>query len=339
MTVRRLRLPVIALALLSSGCWPFSHRHGETVAYTTVEINALARQLNLTVSRTSSADMVVLTGDRGTVVFRPRMSGILIGNQIRFRGFSPTIANGSVTLPPGFMAECDRLLRRPSVAVTVPPSVTPPPQRSAPYRVVIDPGHGGHDPGAPGVSGSQEKTVNLVVGRLIAAKLEGAGVSVTMTRSDDTFLELNDRAAVGSRINADVFVAIHADSNPSRSMRGFTVFVQNSEHSDFERAKEIEGESPLTGDRLRAAITANRSRSHRLATLIESQLNALGETQDRGVQPKSLRVLRLSVCPAALVEVGFMSNPSEEQRLLQFDYENQIATAIAKGILQFLSGG
>ncbi len=333
----RLFAPWILLTVFASGCGLFGGgRAPRPPAAAAVEINNLAERLKLNVSRPSATPwMVVMSGPRGTVVINPRTRGIWIRNVRCFSDFQTVVADGRVTVPAGFLEECEKRLGPAGVVGVVGPPVAPP---MTSIRVVIDAGHGGHDPGALGVSGASEKSVNLGVARLIAFKLQAAGVNVTMTRSGDTFVELNERAAIGNRLGADAFVSIHADSSGSRSTRGFTVFVVHSNYSDAERAREIGGESALRGSQLTAALSANRARSQRLASLIRAQLARATDSPDRGTQPGEFRVLKRSVCPAVLVELGFMSNPSEEQSLLEYEYQDRLATAIASGVIMFVRG-
>ena len=91
--------------------------------------------------------------------------------------------------------------------------------------IVIDPGHGGHDPGTTSVLGYEEKTINLKVARILASMLQDQGFHVVMTRNSDVYPTLEERAAIANRVGADLFVSIHADSNPSPEINGFTVFV------------------------------------------------------------------------------------------------------------------
>ncbi len=316
-----------------------------------VDIAGLARQLGMEASRDPASQMVVLSGTRGTIVFNPKLSGVLIGGQVRFRGHHVLIANGQVSVPAGFVAECEKLL---GVRVGMQPTREPAPRTGRTFQVVLDPGHGGRDPGAIGVSGRYEKTVNLSVAHVVAAELRARGVSVTMTRSGDNFVEVDERAAIGNRLRADAFVSIHSDVSVSRSTTGYTVYVVHTNYSDSARASMVADEYALdlgeyNGGRaaseerrreiVRSILAANRARSMRLASLIRVQLSSATYTTDRGTHLGELRVVKRAVCPAVLVELGFMSNAAEEQMLFQSDYQEALGSAIAKGIILFLKGG
>ncbi|UCG46436.1 MAG: N-acetylmuramoyl-L-alanine amidase [Phycisphaerales bacterium] len=190
------------------------------------------------------------------------------------------------------------------------PSARPyrPPTRSS-GTIVIDAGHGGHDPGAVSVSGFYEKTVNLAVARKVASLLRGKGLVVVMTRGGDQFVELEDRAAISNRYNARLFVSIHADSAPRRSARGFTIYVA------------------------RAASWAAR----RAASLIS---RAMAETglANNGVQRADYRVLVQTQGPAVLIELGYLSNPQDERLLRSVSFQNRLAQAIADGIAKSVVG-
>ncbi|MBN2272184.1 MAG: N-acetylmuramoyl-L-alanine amidase [Sedimentisphaerales bacterium] len=173
--------------------------------------------------------------------------------------------------------------------------------------VVIDAGHGGKDPGATSCLGFQEKTVNLAVAQKVASLLGRSGVKAIMTRSSDTFIELEERAAVANRCDADLFVSIHADSCPNSSTRGFTIYVSRS---------------------------ASWS-SRRAASAIVKSLAKTGLTS-RGTQKADYRVLVQTRGPAVLIELGYLSNISDAGLLRDSSFQSRLAQAIARGISDFL---
>ena len=299
-----------------------------------MSITGLSTQLGLGVFRNGRPDMIVLTGERGTVVFNPRLRGVLVGDQVLFRGHRVVVRNGQVSVPAGFVAECEKRLKPRAPARPIAP-------RRPDYRrfhVVIDPGHGGRDPGAIGVRSGYEKTVNLLTAEIAAARLRAAGVRVTMTRSSDVFIPLNERAAIGNRAGADAFISIHADSNGSSAPRGFSVYVCHTKpsYSDSARASKIFGECGLSVAACRAELGRNRALSGQLASLIRLELGEATEAPDRGTHLGAFRVLERSLCPAVLVELGFMSNPHENARLLEAGYQDRLGSAIAAATLRLL---
>ena len=187
------------------------------------------------------------------------------------------------------------------------PAWTPEPMprpRTGAAIVVIDPGHGGKDPGATSYLGNYEKNINLAIARKLAAILQKRGVQVVMTRQGDTFVELNDRADIANNAGADLFVSIHCDSMEDRTHRGFSVYIS------------------------RSASEASR----RLGRSIENTLSRIG-ISSKGLRTADYRVLVRTRCPAVLVECGYLSNPQEAALLMDGAYQDRIAAAIADGIL------
>lgn len=178
--------------------------------------------------------------------------------------------------------------------------------------VVLDPGHGGRDPGATSILGHQEKDIVLAVSLAAAKMLERRGVDVSLTRSDDVFLSLTDRPALADRRGAKLFVSIHADAAPNRSAKGFTLYVSRS--------------------------ASGRSRS--AAATIAKRLGRAGPQgagrRGRGIREANFRVLVYSTCPAVLVELGYLSNVSEAARLAEPHYQQRLAEAICDGVIDFL---
>lgn len=171
-------------------------------------------------------------------------------------------------------------------------------------KVCIDAGHGGSDPGAVGAT-SQEKQIALDVANRVARKLQNSGIAVVMTRDSDFYVGLSERAKIANNAGADVFVSIHCNSGASTAA-GTEVWRYPNAEKDGKLARHIL-------DRL-IARTGQRN---------------------RGVKQENYAVLRLTKCPAALVELGFISNPSEEQRMQTVGYQDAAATAIAEGIKKY----
>jgi N-acetylmuramoyl-L-alanine amidase len=190
-----------------------------------------------------------------------------------------------------------------------PPRAEPAAAATASLRgatIVVDPGHGGHDPGAQGRSPIPEKTINLDIGRRVAQFLEANGANVTVSRSGDRFIELDGRAALAERTHADLFVSIHADSARRSSADGMTIYVARNSSSDSRRA----------------------------AQCIAQALQSAG-FEVRGVQSAGYRVLVAHSRPAVLVECGFLSNEREAHLLASPDYRARVAEAIAAGIADY----
>ena len=172
-------------------------------------------------------------------------------------------------------------------------------------KVCIDAGHGGKDGGAQGASVA-EKWIALDVANRVAQKLQNSGMSVVMTRDSDYFVELAERANIANQTGADVFVSIHCNSGPSTA-QGTEVWTYPGAAEDKRLAEE----------------------------LLERMIARTG-LRSRGTKEENFAVLRLTRCPAALVELGFISNPEEEQTMKTFDYQDQASTAIVEGIKKFI---
>ncbi len=198
------------------------------------------------------------------------------------------------------------------ISIPTPPPNTPPPsprpRRVAQKRivVVIDPGHGGKDPGAIGIGGLQEKNVILPISIKIAAILEQQGIQVVMTRDSDYFVDLGPRTVMADRVNANVFVSIHANSMPANrtDINGLETYYYES--------------------------------GQRLARTIHNSILGSIDIRDRGVRKARFYVLRKSSMPSVLVEVGFVTGVVDSPRLGTTAYQNQMAEAISRGILQYV---
>lgn len=180
--------------------------------------------------------------------------------------------------------------------------------------IVVDPGHGGRDPGAIGYSGTYEKDVTLSIGLQVAGLLEQAGATVVLTRHEDVFVELANRSALANAVGADAFVSIHADAiGFGRIASGTSTFFY-----------------PENGN---ADTSVNRRYAQSLQAEVLSRLGL----NDRGVHQRSFHVVRNTDMPSALVEVGFIDNPDEEKLLLDPDFQARAAAGIVHGILRFFA--
>ena len=178
--------------------------------------------------------------------------------------------------------------------------------------IVLDPGHGGRDPGATGPTGLQEKVVALDVAMQTARILRENGATVILTRENDTFVDLPDRVAFSETAGADVFVSIHMNANPNRDKDGTSTYF------------------------LRDSTGSHRTACDRLARLIQNELvDELGRS-DLGIMQANFAVLRTSA-PAALAEVAFISNHSEESLMRQDSFRSKSAEAIARAISNYFA--
>lgn len=202
-----------------------------------------------------------------------------------------------------------------------------------PYRaqvVLIDPGHGGKDVGAMSPSGLMEKDVTLDIARRLRVALVNSGFRVHMTRDNDRFVELSDRAAMISRVKADIFVSIHLNS-AAGAARGVETYALPA--AGFRSVHE--GGGPAGGRP--QAVNGHRHAAANavLAHAIQRNVRQQTALPDRGVRFANYAVLKQATVPAALVECGFISHPADEALLRSAAHRERIATAIALGVQSY----
>tara|TARA_R100001591_G_scaffold118408_1_gene141060 strand:- start:25942 stop:27240 length:1299 start_codon:yes stop_codon:yes gene_type:complete len=217
-------------------------------------------------------------------------------------------------------------------------------------KIVIDAGHGGHDPGNLGYKKSaQEKDVVLSIAKKLGKYIEEnlPDVEVIYTRETDEFVDLWERGSIANRAEADLFVSIHADAFTSSSVRGASVFFLGLDRSDrsFEVMKEenqIYADHEVVQDLseedlivYELAHSGNIANSERIAYMVEDQLKNRAQRKSRGVRQKGLVVLYQSTMPAILVETGFLTNPAEKRYLTSDWGQSLIASAIYRAIKQY----
>jgi N-acetylmuramoyl-L-alanine amidase len=210
--------------------------------------------------------------------------------------------------------------------------------------VALDPGHGGAETGAEGKSGVFEKDLVLSISRRLREILsERLGLQVILTRDGDAALELDQRTALANNNKADLFLSIHADASPSRDAAGSSVYFLSYSSSDGEgtlasaRGRPVSADAGLDFILWDMAQASHLSQSSRLAEILQEELLAVtgAEKGNRGIKQNTFRVLKGATMPAVLVEVGFISNPSEEELLKTSGYQDKIAEALYRGVLRF----
>ncbi|MFA6132882.1 MAG: N-acetylmuramoyl-L-alanine amidase [Phycisphaerae bacterium] len=309
---------VLLVALVAAGCAPANNlQHNGSLVPSppgAISVYQMAGRLGMAVME-STPSMATLRSAGNTVVIYADPAG-----QAYVNGRALSDPTGGIVLIDGVLfvpMSFEQAIRSALRGGTTPPPSTPsaPGPRSplvkVPMRgglVVIDAGHGGKDTGAPSVAGGVEKTIVLDVARAVSERLAQSGVDVKMTREGDTFVELDERAAIANRARADLFVSIHADSAPrNRSANGFTVYVSRS---------------PSRASEAAAAAIARR-------------MSAAG-AEFRGKKEAGYRVLVCNDRPAVLVELGFLTNGRDAANLSSGAYRDRLADAIADGIVDYL---
>jgi len=217
--------------------------------------------------------------------------------------------------------------------------------------IVIDPGHGGKDPGTIGKSGYYEKHLTLAIAREVKTELERLmKIKVIMTRATDVFIPLQDRTQFANRNNGKLFISIHVDSNPEQRLHGHTVYFMGPAKTDearrvaqFENSvieyedskKKYAGLSDAAFILAANAQNSFNKESQDFADLMDKQLSKLPEAHSIGVRQAGFYVLYGASMPNLLVETGFASNRQDEKRLRDKNQQRLIAKAIAQSVREF----
>ena len=215
--------------------------------------------------------------------------------------------------------------------------------------VAVDPGHGGHDPGAIGRSRTREKDVALAVSRRLADRINAEpGMEAILVRKGDYYVDHRERMEIARRGKADLFVSIHADAVDDRRARGASVYALSLKGASDEAAKRLaerENASDLVGgvtlsdkDAVLASVLLDLSQSAALSASLDvggeiiDQLARMGPVHRRKVQQAGFLVLKSPDVPSILVETAYISNPEEEKKLRSASHQNKLAGAILAGI-------
>jgi N-acetylmuramoyl-L-alanine amidase len=229
------------------------------------------------------------------------------------------------------------------------------PQDQARRIVVIDPGHGGLETGAKGRFGNLEKDITLAVSLKLKAMIEKEmGFEVVLTRDRDMDVSIENRSAIANNQKAGLFISIHANGSVQRKAAGSETFFLSLNATDEEtrRLAYLENNStelqsridPSTDNDLMMILwdmaqNAYIKQSSRLAELVQSELDAMLGTRNRGIKQAPFRILTGVACPAILVEAAFISNPDEEQKLASDAFQTKVAEAIFRGLSGYLKAG
>jgi len=303
------------------------------------------------------SDKLLFTCEQKNGSIAPDFNRVLINGQLLPLDPAPRFVGGIFCVPESFISNvlfqaasthCELNHISPVVPDTV---VLHPTSALALRKIVIDPGHGGYDQGAPGPEGQKEKDIVLTVSLILRDMLEQNGIEVIMTRDADYYVTLADRTRIANASNADLYLAVHANGSYSKSSTGFETFFLSSEASDAQTAKlaQMENDAFATydGDQnasntsdLSAIISdmvrvENLKDSEMLAATIQKHLPEAMPLPNRGVKQAPFYVLMGSHIPAVLVEIGFMSNPEEAKKLSDMYIQQKIAYALTKAILSY----
>ena len=220
--------------------------------------------------------------------------------------------------------------------------------------IALDPGHGGEDPGAIGATGAREKDIVLSVAKRLKSRLEQLpNTRVMLTRDGDYFVPLGQRVQKARQVQADLFVSIHADAWVSPTARGSSVFVLSEKGAsssaarwlanDQNKADLIGGANAAVQDKVLASVlfdlstTAQINDSLKVGKAVLKEIGGINRLHKAAVEQAGFAVLKAPDIPSILVETAFISNPEEEAKLKDDDYQDQLANAITKGIKRYFA--
>jgi N-acetylmuramoyl-L-alanine amidase len=217
--------------------------------------------------------------------------------------------------------------------------------------IVIDPGHGGKDPGALGSGGTKEKDITLKIAKEIKSKIERElKIRVIMTRETDKFVPLEDRGKIANRAGGKLFISIHADSNPQKSLRGHTVyFMGPAKTEEARRVAQFENSvirfedsnskyAGLSETSFILAANAQNSynkESEEFAAMLDREIKSRQDADGHGVRQAGFYVLHGTSMPNILLETAFLSNKADEKMLATRNFHLSIAESVCKGIKEF----
>jgi len=222
--------------------------------------------------------------------------------------------------------------------------------------IMLDPGHGGEDPGASGPSGIREKDVVLQIAKQLREQFaEDSNYRVLMTREDDVFIPLGVRVAKARKQNADLFISIHADAFITPVAKGSSVFTLSEKGATSTAARwlaQTQNDADLIGgvklgvkDRYLAHTlldltqTATLTDSMKLGKSVLGHIGKLNDLHKRQIEQAGFAVLKAPDIPSILVETAFISNPEEERKLVDPEFQQQMAKALHSGVKQYFAAG
>lgn len=289
-------------------------------------------------------------GRRAVVV--PGVAFALVGSEGVALRHAAIARYGRAYVPRSLVPRLERLFR-PERRPAPPPRPAPRPAVTKRHtwiqRVCLDPGHGGKDPGAISRWGTREKDLVLAVSRMLAGELRSRGFETVVTRQSDVFVELDHRPVVADAKGADLFISLHANSCPKPSVRGIEIFYADERYDAPAMAAQLAASGRLDAEDIPGA--GNMSQGPRQAllemlleeyhresrTLAEKLREAFARSglSVRSVRGAGYRVLRYARRPAVLVEIGYLTNRTEERLLRTESHRRRLVKAIADGVEGF----
>ena len=322
-SVKRFNTCLLSLALLLISARPaaalFTTRSGVR-ADKLVSIREIASKLNLTISE--PAKKIVLQNQQTTVEISTAGREARINGHLVWLHAPPTRSWGRWCLTE---TDAQKVL----LPLLSPASYL---KGYGTAVVVLDPGHGGNDPGATSLRGLVEPRIALDLAKRVRAKLVAEGFRVYLTRDVDRFIELDARPRLAAVRQADLFVSIHLNAASSRESRGVETYALTS--ASYPSTSGVNGEKNPKNNVCHPA-NARDVQNNIFGYCLQKNICAAAKTEDRGLRHARFVVIKDAPCVAALVECGFLSNATEERKLMTDEHRDAIATGIAKGIIEY----
>jgi len=268
------------------------------------------------------------------------------GSEMRIQLTAPDVVGDAYQLdnPPRIVLDL-RKAATPAPGGPLPmPGIKPPQELPGIRTIVIDPGHGGKEVGAVGPGGLMEKDVTLMVARKLASALAAkTGARVVLTREDDSLVSLDQRTSIANQYDADLFLSVHMNAAVVKDAKGSETYFLSLEASDELAKKAAETENASASSAASdlnlilwdLAQQAYLGESSRFAQAIQEELNSATSIANRGVKQAPFKVLVGATMPAALVEVGFISNPEEEAKLKSDEFQNVMVDALTRAVQRY----
>lgn len=277
-------------------------------------VQDIARYYGMKITYSGTGLTMKSSRDTVSLQYKKRMATV---NRITVYLTHPPVLRGALV----YLDEKDFLL-------TIDPVIRNAPLWKHPLKtILIDPGHGGKDQGAPGVGGILEKNITLTLGNKLALMLQKRGFRVFMTRISDSNLTLQQRVAMCEKLKPDLFISIHCNAVGNRRIMGIETYAATPQG-----AASTSDTKPVA--EASAGNSFNRN-NYRLAYEVQKNLLAFTGAPDRGVRHARFFVIRNAVCPAILIETGFVTNPLEGPRLNSAAYQEKLVSGMVSGIMAY----
>ena len=282
-----------------------------------IPLNSLAQAYHFKETWDPKTKIATIESVNGKFSFRAGSNIAWVNGKIAKMPAEAKMYNGRLLIPYQFGT---KLIHSESIPYSKkePPLKAPLSSKSS-FIILIDPGHGGHDIGAKGKKGLHEKHINLDIAKRLQKKLLKSGFRVYMTRSKDQYISLWQRSSMTRTIKPHLFISIHTNAARSRSIYGIEIFYLSS-----------------TSSKLNGPFhKQNLWKSYRFAKKVQYDLCKTLKAYNRGVKSARFFILKNSVVPSILIEVGFITNAWEEKKLTNAAYRDQIAQAISDAIYHY----